>query len=199
MMAFMAVMAVTAQAGDEKEFTVTSGNFVEITSQPGKTATVEFDYDKAKVGNLTTKDISNETLVAFLKKNDEKAFEKWDAIQADSKKYFINRWNEEKKSRFMFVEDGKADYKVKIHADQIDTGNAGAATWSMSKRDGGVVMNGSLEIIDTKSGKQVCKVKINRYKGASRTTFDVKNANFNRRMQMFHKSLAKDLLGDVKN
>ena len=70
MMAFMAVMAVTAQAGDEKEFTVTSGNFVEITSQPGKTATVEFDYDKAKVGNLTTKDISNETLVAFLKKND---------------------------------------------------------------------------------------------------------------------------------
>ena len=194
MMTMMVVFSVTAAFADDDEFKVVEGSFVDVVRQPGKTATVEFDYLNATIAD---KEQSGRTLKKWLQDEDPEVFGKWDEHMADAKKFFTKRWNEEKKQNLQIVDDGKADYRILVKATKFSTGNAGAAYWSISKRDGGIIISGELVIKDA-SGKTVCKVDLIDYRGASSRTFDLKMPNFTRRMQMFHKSFAKDLLEDIE-
>ena len=194
MMTMMVVLSVTAAFADDDEFKVVEGSFVDVVRQPGKTATVEFDYLNATIAD---KEQSGRTLEKWLQDEDPKVYGKWDKHMKDAKEYFTNRWNEEKKQNLQIVDNGNADYRILVKATKFSTGNAGAAYWSMSKRDGGIIISGELVIKDA-SGKTVCKVDLIDYRGASSRTLDLKMPNFTRRMQMFHKSLAKDLLEDIK-
>lgn len=184
--------SLTVQAQEEEPSLVVTEGTIQVLKQKGKTGTVEFDYDHAKVGDLTAMNISNETLLEFLEKNDEKAFRKWNKYKEEGKETFIDRWNDEKKKCVKLIEDGPADYNIKVKADYIDTGNAGAATWSWNRRDGGIMITGTLEVFDA-NGTSVCKVKINRYRGRASRPFDFA-APFSRRVELFHKGLARDLL-----
>ena len=188
---------MTVQAQEEQEFEVTEGDF-NVVKQKGKTGSVTFDYDYARMGNLRTKTIDKETVVEYLQKNDEKSFRKWDDFKQEGKEMFIKRWNEEKSKCIKLTEKGDADYQIIIKADLFDAGNSGSATWSWSKRDGGIVISGTLEVLDA-SGKSVCKMKINRYRGASSRNIDLKAPTFHRRFVLFHKSFAKDLLETILN
>ena len=194
MMTMMVVFSVTAAFADDDEFKVVEGSFVDVVRQPGKTATVEFDYLNATIAD---KEQSGRTLKKWLQDEDPEVFGKWDKHMADAKKFFTKRWNEEKKQNLQIVDDGTADYRILVKATKFSTGNAGAAYWSISKRDGGIIISGELVIKDA-SGKTVCKVDLIDYRGASSRTFDLKMPNFTRRMQMFHKSFAKDLLEDIE-
>ena len=194
MMTMMVVFSVAAAFADDDEFKVVEGSFVDVVRQPGKTATVEFDYLNATIAD---KEQSGRTLEKWLQDEDPKVYGKWDKHMKDAKEYFTNRWNEEKKQNLQIVDNGNADYRILVKATKFSTGNAGAAYWSMSKRDGGIIISGELVIKDA-SGKTVCKVDLIDYRGASSRTLDLKMPNFTRRMQMFHKSLAKDLLEDIK-
>ena len=194
MMTMMVVFSVTAAFADDDEFKGVEGSFVDVVRQPGKTATVEFDYLNATIAD---KEQSGRTLKKWLQDEDPEVFGKWDKHMADAKKFFTKRWNEEKKQNLQIVDDGKADYRILVKATKFSTGNAGAAYWSMSKRDGGIIISGELVIKDA-GGKTVCKVDLIDYRGASTRTFDLKMPTFSRRMQMFHKSLAKDLLEDIE-
>ena len=95
-------------------------------------------------------------------------------------------------------EDGNPDYRIFVKATKFSTGNSGAAYWSFSKRDGGIIISGDLRIVETSTGNTVCKINLIDYRGASSRNLDFKFPNFNRRMQMFHKSFAKDLLQDIQ-
>ena len=194
MMTMMVVFSVAAAFADDDEFKVVEGSFVDVVRQPGKTATVEFDYLNATIAD---KEQSGRTLKKWLQDEDPEVFGKWDKHMADAKKFFTKRWNEEKKQNLHIVDNGQADYRILVKATKFSTGNAGAAYWSMSKRDGGIIISGELVIKDA-SGKTVCKVDLIDYRGASSRTFDLKMPNFTRRMQMFHKSFAKDLLEDIE-
>ena len=194
MMTMMVVFSVAAAFADDDEFKVVEGSFVDVVRQPGKTATVEFDYLNA---TIVDKEQSGRTLKKWLQDEDPEIFGKWDKHMADAKKFFTKRWNEEKKQNLQIVDNGQADYRILVKATKFSTGNAGAAYWSMSKRDGGIIISGELVIKDA-SGKTVCKVDLIDYRGASSRTFDLKMPNFTRRMQMFHKSFAKDLLEDIE-
>ncbi len=194
MMTMMVVFSVAGAFADDDEFKVVEGSFVDVVRQPGKTATVEFDYLNATIAD---KEQSGRTLKKWLQDEDPEVFGKWDKHMADAKKFFTKRWNEEKKQNLQIVDDGKADYRILVKATKFSTGNAGAAYWSISKRDGGIIISGELVIKDA-SGKTVCKVDLIDYRGASSRTFDLKMPNFTRRMQMFHKSFAKDLLEDIE-
>lgn len=176
---------------DEPSFIVTEGD-IQVLKQKGKTGTVEFDYDQAKVGNLSTMEISNETILEFLAKNDQKASRKWGDYLEEGEETFIKRWNDEKKRCIKLIEKGPADYKIKVKADYFDVGSPGAATWSWNRRDGGIMISGTLEVLDA-NGTSVCKMKINRYRGRASRPFDFA-APFSRRMELFHKGLARDLL-----
>ena len=191
LLAVMAMMTLAVQA-DEEEFVVTSGDF-KVVMQPGKIGRVEVDFTKAKVGNLSTMEITDQSFIDYLEANDQKVFEKWSEYQEEGEETFMDRWNDAKKKVIKLTKKGTPDYIIKINATRLDPGNSGAATWSWNKRDGGIIISGTLEVLDA-SGSSVCKMNINRYRGASTRTLDIKIPTFHRRTVLFHKSLAKDLL-----
>ena len=191
LLAMMAMMAIAVQA-DEKEFVVTSGDF-NVVRQPGKTGRLEVDFTKAKVGNLSTMEITDQTFMDYLAANDQKGFKKWSEYQEEAIETFMERWNDAKKKVIKLTKKDTPDYIIKINAAQLDPGNSGAATWSWNKRGGGIIISGTLEVLDA-AGNSVCKMNINRYRGFSTRGLDIKIPTFHRRTLLLHKSLAKDLL-----
>lgn len=191
LLAVMAMMAIAVQA-DEEEFVVTSGDF-NVVRQPGKTGRLEVDFTKAKVGNLSTMEITDQTFMDYLAANDQEVFKKWSEYQEEAIETFMERWNDAKKKVIKLTKKDTPDYIIKINATQLDPGNSGAATWSWNKRGGGIIISGTLEVIDA-AGNSVCKMNINRYRGFSTRGLDIKIPTFHRRTVLFHKSLAKDLL-----
>ena len=191
LLAVMAMMAIAVQA-DEEEFVVTSGDF-NVVRQPGKTGRLEVDFTKAKVGNLSTMEITDQTFIDYLAANDQKVFKKWSEYQEEAIETFMERWNDAKKKVIKLTKKDTPDYIIKINAAQLDPGNSGAATWSWNKRGGGIIISGTLEVIDA-AGNSVCKMNINRYRGFSTRGIDIKIPTFHRRTLLLHKSLAKDLL-----
>ena len=174
LLAVMAMMAIAVQA-DEEEFVVTSGDF-NVVRQPGKTGRLEVDFTKAKVGNLSTMEITDQTFMDYLAANDQKVFKKWSEYQEEAIETFMERWNDAKKKVIKLTKKDTPDYIIKINAAQLDPGNSGAATWSDA------------------AGNSVCKMNINRYRGFSTRGLDIKIPTFHRRTLLLHKSLAKDLL-----
>ena len=191
LLAVMAMMTLAVQA-DEEEFVVTSGDF-KVVMQPGKIGRVEVDFTKAKVGNLSTMEITDQSFIDYLEANDQKVFKKWSEYQEECEETFMDRWNDAKKKVIKLTKKGTPDYIIKINATRLDPGNSGAATWSWNKRDGGIIISGTLEVLDA-AGNSVCKMNINRYRGFSTRGLDIKIPTFHRRTVLFHKSLAKDLL-----
>ena len=191
LLAVMAMMTLAVQA-DEEEFVVTSGDF-KVVMQPGKIGRVEVDFTKAKVGNLSTMEITDQSFIDYLEANDQKVFKKWSEYQEEGEETFMDRWNDAKKKVIKLTKKDTPDYIIKINAAQLDPGNSGAATWSWNKRGGGIIISGTLEVLDA-SGNSVCKMNINRYRGFSTRGLDIKIPTFHRRTVLFHKSLAKDLL-----
>ena len=191
LLAVMAMMAIAVQA-DEEEFVVASGDF-NVVRQPGKTGRLEVDFTKAKVGNLSTMEITDQTFMDYLAANDQKVFKKWSEYQEEAIETFMERWNDAKKKVIKLTKKDTPDYIIKINAAQLDPGNSGAATWSWNKRGGGIIISGTLEVIDA-AGNSVCKMNINRYRGFSTRGLDIKIPTFHRRTLLLHKSLAKDLL-----
>lgn len=187
----MAMMAIAVQA-DEEKFVVTSGDF-NVVRQPGKTGRLEVDFTKAKVGNLSTMEITDQTFMDYLAANDQKVFKKWSEYQEEAIETFMERWNDAKKKVIKLTKEDTPDYIIKINAAQLDPGNSGAATWSWNKRGGGIIISGTLEVLDA-AGNSVCKMNINRYRGFSTRGLDIKIPTFHRRTLLLHKSLAKDLL-----
>lgn len=189
--ALFAMMSFTAQA-DEDEFVVTSGDF-NVVRQPGKIGRLEVDFTQAKVGNLSTMEITDQTFIDYLKESDQKVYKKWSEYQEEAIETFMERWNDAKKKVIKLTKKDTPDYIIKINAAQLDPGNSGAATWSWNKRGGGIIISGTLEVIDA-AGNSVCKMNINRYRGFSTRGLDIKIPTFHRRTLLLHKSLAKDLL-----
>jgi len=189
--ALFAMMSFTAQA-DEDEFVVTSGDF-NVVRQPGKIGRLEVDFTQAKVGNLSTMEITDQTFIDYLKENDQKVYKNWSEYQEEAIETFMERWNDAKKKVIKLTKKDTPDYIIKINAAQLDPGNSGAATWSWNKRGGGIIISGTLEVLDA-AGNSVCKMNINRYRGFSTRGLDIKIPTFHRRTLLLHKSLAKDLL-----
>ena len=59
------------------------------------------------------------------------------------------------------------------------------------------MMRGTVQVTDA-NGSDVCTVDVNDFRGNSTRGFDMKMPTFGRRMALFHKSLAKELLDLAK-
>ena len=113
LLAVMAMMAIAVQA-DEEEFVVTSGDF-NVVRQPGKTGRLEVDFTKAKVGNLSTMEITDQTFMDYLAANDQKVFKKWSEYQEEAIETFMERWNDAKKKVIKLTKKDTPDYIIKIN------------------------------------------------------------------------------------
>lgn len=117
LLAVMAMMTLAVQA-DEEEFVVTSGDF-KVVMQPGKIGRVEVDFTKAKVGNLSTMEITDQSFIDYLEANDQKVFKKWSEYQEEGEETFMDRWNDAKKKVIKLTKKGTPDYIIKINATRL--------------------------------------------------------------------------------
>ena len=192
--ALVALFAFVAQA---QEFSIISGD-PSAFKQKGKTANVVFDYKEAKRADLSKKELGDVNIMDYLKENDQKVYNNWDKHMEECLEWFCDRWNNEKKTFVKAIEKGKGDYVIKIHADYIDFGNVAAAMWNFNKHSGGVMMRGTFSIED-QDGNALCVVKLNDFRGQSNRTISMKYPTAGRRLALFHKGLAKDMLEFLSN
>lgn len=191
----VALMALMTMGLNAQVFVLESGDIGKVF-QNDKKATVKTDLSKAKIANLSSNELTDNLFMEYLKQKDPDVYNEWDKHEKECFEFFTERWNDVKGALRMDG-DAQADYTLKIKFDYIDMGNVGAALWAMSRKAGGIMMRGTIELVDA-SGKSVCKVKVNDYQGQSVRGFDLKNPNFGRRMALFHKSLAREFLDFAK-
>ena len=123
--------------------------------------TYEIDWDHARVTNH-----DNLLWQQYLKKRGADFVRDWPEDRKKAEQYFTVRFN--KKSDYMqIVESGKGEYKMIVRPKTIDVGNGGSSfnPWASSKA-GGVVINGTIDFRDQRTGKVVCVLNIIEAKGA---------------------------------
>ena len=191
----MALMTLVAMSVNAQALVVKSGNLATML-QKDKTAALKIDFSKAKMANLSKKELKETLFMDFLKESDPETYQIWDKHAKECYDFFAERWNDDKASA-KIDDDKTADYTINVKFDYIDIGNGTAATWSWSRKSGGVMMRGTVQVTDA-NGSDVCTVDVNDFRGNSTRGFDMKMPTFGRRMALFHKSLAKELLDLAK-
>ena len=191
----MALMTLVAMSVNAQALVVKSGNLATML-QKDKTAALKIDFSKAKMANLSKKELKETLFMDFLKESDPETYQIWDKHAKECYDFFAERWNDDKASA-KIDDDKSADYTINVKFDYIDIGNGAAATWSWSRKSGGVMMRGTVQVTDA-NGNDVCTVDVNDFRGNSTRGFDMKMPTFGRRMALFHKSLAKELLDLAK-
>jgi len=191
----MALMTLVAMSVNAQALVVKSGNLATML-QKDKTAALKIDFSKAKMANLSKKELKETLFMDFLKESDPETYQIWDKHAKECYDFFAERWNDDKASA-KIDNDKSADYTINVKFDYIDIGNGTAATWSWSRKSGGVMMRGTVQVTDA-NGSDVCTVDVNDFRGNSTRGFDMKMPTFGRRMALFHKSLAKELLDLAK-
>lgn len=168
------LLAATTFAGNS--LTLKSGDASVLSEK--EDAVLVIDYSNTKV--------EGKTLEGYLQSRGDDFVRDWPEDAKKAKSYFVGRYN--KKSKGLNVVEGSTGkYKMIIHVADMDMGNAGSSFIPMAgAKAGGVIMNGTLEIVDAQSNKQVCEFQINKVKGVGHMSETV-------RIGMMYFQLATDL------
>ena len=153
---FCILVGVMSYAGDE--ISLKSGN-PKVLYDNSK-ATLEIDYSKTMVKKETLKEYLNRRGADFVKD--------WPDDSKKAREFFIVRFNKKNKNGMQIIEtEGKsAPYKIILHVSYLDMGNGGSAfnPWASAKA-GGVIMNGTLDIVDVNKNMLVCSMSADDVKG----------------------------------
>ena len=192
------LMALVTMVAAAQEFVVKSGSLKTLLQDDKKVA-LKIDFSKAKMANLSSKELTETLMMDHLKTNDSYMFEHWKEHADECHEFFRERWNDDKATSKIIDEDDDdaVDFNINIKFDYIDFGNGVASVWGLSKKSGGVIMRGTIDFTDAK-GQNVCTLEVNDYRGQSTRVMDMKMPTFGRRLALFHKSLAKDILNFAK-
>jgi hypothetical protein len=186
LMSLLLITVVSASA--KKQYvTLQSGNPT-VLNQVGKTATFSFDYKNTIC--------EGKPLSEYLKNRGEENVRDWPKECEETENgYFMERWNDESEKNIKLVKSGSADYKVIVHIDQLDLGNTAVAMFvpSFSRKTGACEVSGTVDIIDAKTGRNVCTLAISRLRGVSGRAFDVASSE-TRRRGLTYKKMAELIL-----
>jgi hypothetical protein len=141
------------------------------------------DYSSAKV--------ENQTLEAYLKSRGDDFVRDWPEDQKKAREYFVVRFNKKFKKGMQIVDDG-ADYAIQIHVNNLDMGNGAAAFFSFSAKGGGVIMSGTVDVLNTKTQARVCSLVVDEVKGIGHMSETV-------RLGMMFYELANELFDVAKD
>lgn len=146
-----------------------------------KTSTsLEIDYSAATV--------DGQSLEAYLQSRGDDFVRDWPQDQITAKNYFLGQFNRKSKGLNIVNEGSVSKYKMVIHVKEMDMGNGGASFVPFGgAKAGGVIMSGTLEIIDIESNKNVCEFEIDEVKGMGHVSETV-------RIGMMYFQLATDLV-----
>ena len=150
----------TATVFAGKPVTVKSGS-VSALKTPSKSL-LEIDYSATKVGK--------QSLEEYLQGRGEDFVKDWPRESETAVSYFRERFNKKSKGTKITTDETAASYKIVIHVKYLDMGNAGSFFVTMaiggSQKAGGVIMSGSIDIIDLKTNNVVCVLYVDDVKGA---------------------------------
>jgi len=147
---------VTLFAG--RPVTVISGD-VSVLKQKS-TAHLEFDFSNTKVGT--------QTLAAYLKEHGSDWENGWPTDKVWSETCFTGRFNNYSGKMQIEPETQNVDYKIVVHIINMDMGNAAGVFIPYAPATaGGVVLNGTVDIIDMKTKNVVLSLNVDKLQGES--------------------------------
>ena len=129
-----------------------------------KTATIEFDFSDAMVGEQTLKE--------YLKSKGDDYLADWPSDQHEAGGYFIKEFNHRRGITMKIRESESvknADYCIVVTVLYYNPGNQVAKNIPLIAKDGASTISGYIEIFDksTKKNDCVCKIVIDEVSGAS--------------------------------
>ncbi|MDO4165139.1 MAG: hypothetical protein Q4D56_12265 [Bacteroides sp.] len=87
---------------------------------------------------------------------------------------FITYFNEKKKSKIkMTIADQykQAAYTLKVNVTSMNVGNAGGIIWGLSRKAGGALINGNMQLVSNETGEVVCEFQFEDVKGLMAPVF----------------------------
>jgi hypothetical protein len=139
--------------------TVKSGD-VTVLKQ-SSTALLEVDFSAAKVGSQSFEE--------YLQNSKDKSISDLSDAKNIVETYFTARFNYLNKKKMQITTDAEnAGYKIMVHVRSLDMGNdAGVFVPFAPATAGGVVINGTIDIIDMSTEKVVCTLNASDVKGSA--------------------------------
>ena len=122
---------------------------------------LEIDYSATRVGK--------QTLAEYHQERGEDFVRDWPREQETAASHFRNEFKKRSKGLQMTTDESVASYKMLIKVKSLDMGNAGSFFVTMalggSRKAGGVIMVGTVEIIDLNTNAVVCTLYVDEVKG----------------------------------
>jgi len=189
--ALMAVFSLASYA-DEGSIDVVSGDG-KCLLQKDKTMSLNIDYNNAMFEGVT----KDEYFAKRTEKNSNYATD-FDAQSVESKQWFVKEWNGKSKAS-KIQESGNTDYTMNMKLSSVDLGSSAAAnfgTW-FNKRVGGMILSGTIDVVDNATGQVVCQIRLEQVRLTSTRSMDFKYSSEGRRRCLGMKDLAKRILKEI--
>ena len=161
MMSLMALVAVAAQAKDDK-VTLTSGDG-QWLKESDKTTSVVIDYSKTIAEGKPLKE--------YLKGRGEKNVADWPEVAKVAREHFIELFNKRNKKGVQAVDADKADMQIKVIVEKLDFGSAAMqVVFGGFGSAGGAEISGKMIVTDN-DGKTLAAYDLEEVRGRAVTDF----------------------------
>lgn len=136
----------------------------------GEEVTIHVVIDDHK----TVIDRRDQTADVYYGAKGEDEYEKFMDDLDRAHKSFITFFNEKKEANVKATVTETADnaeYTMNVDVALMNVGNAGGMVWGMSRKAGGALINGTIQVVDNASGETVCEFEFERVKGLMAPVF----------------------------
>jgi len=152
---------------------VFAANTVSVTS--GKSAALKVSSKALFEVDYSATTIEDLPLDEYLQKRGEDYVKNWAKDTDYAAKYFIDRFNKKNKGLKIVSNQSEASYKIVIHVNILDMGNSASMFIPFaSAKAGGIIMTGTVDIVDIKSNEVVCSLAADQVKGGAHVSATVR-------------------------
>ena len=130
-------------------------------------ASLEVDYSATTIGD--------QALDEYLQARGDDYVKNWSKDTEYAAKYFKERFNKKNKGLKIAPDPSEAAYKIVIHVQNLNMGNSGSAFVPFaSSKAGGIVMTGTVDIVDIQLNEVVCTLEVDQVKGVKHVSATVR-------------------------
>ena len=152
---------------------VFAANTVSVAS--GKSAALRESSKALLEVDYSATTIDGQPLDEYLQKRGEDYVKNWPKDTEYAAKYFTDRFNKKNKGLKIVSDESDASCKIVIHVQKLDMGNSGSMFIPYaSAKAGGVIMVGTVDIVDIKSNEVVCTLAADQIKGGAHVSTTVR-------------------------
>lgn len=113
-------------------------------------------------------DGKNKTADVYYGEKSEDEYKKFVEDLDRAHESFITFFNEHRKGGINLTMDSmneEAKYTLKINVASMNVGNAGGVAWGMTRKAGGALINGNMQLVNNETGEVVCEFIFAKVKG----------------------------------